>query len=146
MFNSLRLYISMNQAIISSDNGLSHAWWQAIICENAVLLPMGPLGTNCNEIWIKIQQFLFKKNVVKMTPVKWQPYHLGLHMWTIRLPRYLDTSHLLFWIMSFYQRKHVGRALVSKTHFGNILQILHTPMGGVCWKKICSYAINQFWI
>ena len=64
--------------IIGSDNGLSPGRRQAIIWTNAGILLIGPLGTNFSEILIKIVWFLFKKMHLKMLPVKWQPFFLGL--------------------------------------------------------------------
>ena len=43
-----------NLTIIGSDNGLSPGQRQAIIWTNAVILLIGPLGTNFSEILIKI--------------------------------------------------------------------------------------------
>ena len=40
-----RLYASLNQAIIGSDNGLAPGWSQAIIWNNGGILLIGPLGT-----------------------------------------------------------------------------------------------------
>ena len=46
---------------IGSGNDLTPAWCQAIPWTNADLLLNDPLGTNFNEVWIEIQNFLFKK-------------------------------------------------------------------------------------
>ena len=54
------IYVS-NLTIIGSDNGLSPCRRQAIIWTNAGILLIGPLGTNFNEILIKIHTFSFKK-------------------------------------------------------------------------------------
>ena len=48
MHQKIKLYVSVNQAIIGSNNGLSD-WHQAIIWTNAVLLSVRPAGTNFNE-------------------------------------------------------------------------------------------------
>ena len=56
-----RLYPSVNQAIIGSDNGLSAIRCQAIILTNAHLLPIGPQETNFIQILIEIQTFSLKK-------------------------------------------------------------------------------------
>ena len=53
-------YVS-NMTIIGSDNGLSPDRHQAIIWTNDGILLIGPLGTNFNEILIKINTFSFKK-------------------------------------------------------------------------------------
>ena len=49
-----------NLTIIGPDNGLSPDRRQAIIWTNAVILLIGPLGTNFSEILIGIQTFSFK--------------------------------------------------------------------------------------
>ena len=59
-----------------SDNGLSPDRRQAITWTNTDLLSVGPLGTNLNEIWIKIKSFSFMKMHLKMS-VKWQPFCPG---------------------------------------------------------------------
>ena len=53
--------VSVNQAITGSDNGLSSDWCQVIIWTNVSILLIGYLGTNFNEIVIKIHTFSFKK-------------------------------------------------------------------------------------
>ena len=60
--------------IIASDNGLSPGWRQAIFWTNAGILLIGPLGTNFNEILIKIHIFSFKKMHLKMLCAKWRPF------------------------------------------------------------------------
>ena len=52
--------------IIGSDNGLSPCQCQAIIWTNTGILPIRPLGTKCNEIFIKIHAFSFKKLCLKI--------------------------------------------------------------------------------
>ena len=56
--------------IIGSDNGLLPGRCQAIICTNAGILLIGPLGTKFNEILIKIYTFSFKKIHFKMSSGK----------------------------------------------------------------------------
>ena len=56
------------QIIISSDNGLSPGWRQAIIWTNSGILLIGPLGTNFSEMLIEIHTFSFKKIHLKMSP------------------------------------------------------------------------------
>ena len=68
--------------IIGSDNGLSPDRCQAIIWTNDGLLLIGPLGTNFNEILIKILTFLFKKMRLKVSSAKRQPFCLGLNVLT----------------------------------------------------------------
>ena len=76
-----------NLTIIVSDNGLSPGRRQAIICTNAGILLIGPLGTNFSEIQIGIQAFSYKKMHLKMSSVKWRPFWLGLNVlrWTISI-------------------------------------------------------------
>ena len=53
------IYVS-KLSIIGSDNGLSPGWRQALMCTNAGIMLIGPLGTNFSEILIEIQTFSFK--------------------------------------------------------------------------------------
>ena len=60
LFHSFRrvMHICIGNLItMGSDNGLSPSWRQAIIWTNTGILLIGPLGTNFNEIVIKIQTF-----------------------------------------------------------------------------------------
>ena len=78
--------------IIGSDNGLLPDRRQAIIWTNAGIFLIGPLGTNFSEIlieiltfsfkWIlfKTENFLVKKNDLKISSVKWWPHRLGLNL------------------------------------------------------------------
>ena len=66
--------------IMASDNGLSPGRRQAIIWTNAGILLIGPLGTNFNEISIKIHIFFCKKIHLKMSSGKWRPFCLGLNV------------------------------------------------------------------
>ena len=63
-----------NLTIISSDNGLSPGWRQAITWTNAGILLIGALETNVSEILIKICTFSLKKMVLKMSSGKWWPF------------------------------------------------------------------------
>ena len=56
--------------------------WSAIISTNAGILSIGPLGTNFNEVLIKIHTFSFKKIHWKMSSGKWRPFCLGLNVLT----------------------------------------------------------------
>ena len=51
--------------VIGSDNGLAPGRRQTIICTNAGILLIGPVGTNFGEILIGIQTFSFKKMHLK---------------------------------------------------------------------------------
>ena len=54
-----------NLTFNGSDNGLSPGRHQAIICINAGLVLIAPLGTNFSEILIEIQTFLLNKKIWK---------------------------------------------------------------------------------
>ena len=68
--------------IIGSDNGLSPGRRQAIIWNNAGILLIWPLGTNFNEILIKIHTFSINKMHLKMSSAKRRPFCLGLNVLT----------------------------------------------------------------
>ena len=55
------MFASANRVSIGSDNGLSPILRQAIIWASTRLLLIESLGTNFSEIWVKIQNFSFKK-------------------------------------------------------------------------------------
>ena len=70
------------QTIIVSDNGLWPGRCQAIICTNAGMLLIGPLGTNFSEILIEILTFSFTKMRLKVSSAKWRPFCLGLNVFS----------------------------------------------------------------
>ena len=75
------IYASETLSIIGSDNVLPPFRRQAIIWTNAGILLNGLLGTNFNEIVIKIFcTFSFKKMHLKMSSAKWRPFCLGLNV------------------------------------------------------------------
>ena len=85
-----RVYASVNQVSIGSDNGLSPVWRQAIILTNAGLLSIEPLGTNFSYISLKIQYFSFMKMHLKLLSAIWWPFCPGgdelralswIHIW-----------------------------------------------------------------
>ena len=82
-FNSLRQSDAyLHQCIskvtnIGSDNGLSSSRHLAIIWINAEILLIRPLGTNSNEILIKIPNFSFMKMHLKILSAKWRPFCPG---------------------------------------------------------------------
>ena len=90
--------------IIVSDNGLSPGRHQAIICTNAGILSIGPLGTNLSEISITIHIFSFKKMHLKMSSGKWRPFCLGFNVLKVSFafsPRYLHNYGFLIYGASF---------------------------------------------
>ena len=85
-----------NLVIIGSDNGLLPGQCQAITWTNAVILLIGPLGTNFSEILIVIHTFSFKKIYLKMSSGKWRPFCLGLNVlisWQLILWRHMPHLH-----------------------------------------------------
>ena len=73
--------------VIGSDNGLSPCRRQAIIWSSAGILLIGPIGTNFNEIFIKIHTSSFKKIHLKMSSGKWRPFCLGLNVLKERIAK-----------------------------------------------------------
>ena len=77
--------MSLNWVIICSVNGLLPFLSQVIIWINAELLPYYQLDSikhnqsNINEIWIKINQFSFKKIDLNILTAKWWPSCLSLN-------------------------------------------------------------------
>ena len=71
------IYVSANYTIIGSHNDLSPGRRQAIIWTNAGILLIEPLGTNFNEILIRIQTFSSKKMHLKMSSAKRLPFCVG---------------------------------------------------------------------
>ena len=70
---------------IVSDNGMSPDRCHAIIWhEDEVFLMQCP-GPYHSEIWIKIQQCVYKNVTLKMLSVKWQPYFLQQVLKTFHL-------------------------------------------------------------
>ena len=68
------IYIS-KLITIGSDNGLSPGRHQAINWTSAGILSIGPLGTNFNEISIKINFSLtWRKMHLKIASAKWRPF------------------------------------------------------------------------
>ena len=59
---------------IGSDNGLSSHWCQAIIWTNAGISLIWPIGTNFNEMLIKILTFSLKKMLLKIQSAKMCPF------------------------------------------------------------------------
>ena len=69
--------------LVGADNGLSPDRpdrRQAFIWYNSGILSIGCRETNFNEIFIKIQQFSFKKMHLHISSGKWQPFCLSLNV------------------------------------------------------------------
>ena len=81
-----------HKTIIDSDNGLSPGRYRAIIWTNTGILLIGPLGTNVNEILIKIRTFSFKKMLLKMSSAKWRPFCLDINVLSVEVVMTLSGS------------------------------------------------------
>ena len=75
-----RIYASVNWISIGLGNGLSSIRHQATTWTNAYLFSIEPIGTNSSEIWMKIQNFSFKKKHLKTLSVKRRTFCPGLGM------------------------------------------------------------------
>ena len=71
-------YAPVKYSIIVLYHGLSPVRCQAIICNNAGILSIGPQGTNFGEILVEIPTFSFKKMQLEMSSARWRPFRLGL--------------------------------------------------------------------
>ena len=94
------IYASVKYAIIGSDNGLLPDMYGTIIWTNSGTLVISPFGTNFSEIWIKIQQFSYKKMSMNMSSAKW-PFclkHYMLTHWGLVTP-YGDRDLGQHWLM-----------------------------------------------
>ena len=80
--------------VIGSDNGLFPERCQAIICTNAGILLIGPLGTNFNEILSGILTSSLKNIRLKVSPAKWWPFCLSLNVLTFSMLTFLFSWNL----------------------------------------------------
>ena len=74
------VYEPVNDAIITSDNGLSPARRQPIIWTNDDTLSIRPFGTHFNEILFEIQEFSFTKIHLNISSARCRPFCLGLNV------------------------------------------------------------------
>ena len=56
------------------------AWCQAIICTNAGIVLIGPLGIDFNEIFVENNTFSFKKMHLKTSSGKCRPFFVALNV------------------------------------------------------------------
>ena len=73
--------VSLILVIIGRADGFLPVWHQAITWTIADLMPIEPLRTHLNEIWIKLQWFQFKKMHLKLLSAKWQPFCSCPNVW-----------------------------------------------------------------
>ena len=102
---------------------------QAIIWTNARLLLIGTLGTNFNEISIKIYTFSFKKMHLKMS-AKWRQFCLDLNMLTCNfVSSHISENHQIQFaltrvllcenqniIIQTYQKNDISKYIQSLEH------------------------------
>ena len=119
----MRICVS-NLTIIGSDNGLSPDRRQAIICTNAGILLIGPLGTtNFRENLIGFQTFSFYKMHLKMSSAKWPPFCFGLNMLMFLCP--FRSKHIMIeriinkWGISFAKFVRTNNVNIYKLSFEN---------------------------
>ena len=94
-----RIYASVNRVSTGSDNGLVPN----------ISLSIGPLGTDFNEILIKIQNIAFKKMHLKILPVKWAEI----------LSRGNELlNRVRVWMSSYIPCNYGNISLVTVTYFG----------------------------
>ena len=83
-FNSLnwasQICVSKSQAIFGANNGLSPVRRQAFVATSYGVLLFGLSGKKLSEIWMKRQQFSFRKMYMKMPSAKWRPFCLDLNL------------------------------------------------------------------
>ena len=82
-----------NLTIISSDNGLSPGWRQAITWTNVGILLIGPLVTNFSEMLIEIHTFSFKKIHLKMAAILPQPQCVKLKLFIASFGNWAYLDH-----------------------------------------------------
>ena len=110
---------------------------QAIICTNAGILLIGPLGTNFSEILIEIQTFSFTKMHLKMSSAIWRPFCLGLNVLKMYLqieshvPIKHDTTYNTTWysmeiISKSWPYFHIRETLFIIGHIFDVMNIFYT--------------------
>ena len=141
-----QIYI-VNLTIIGSDNGLSPGRRQAIIWTNAVILLIGPLGTNFSEILIGIQTFSFKKMHLKMSSAKWRPFCLGLNVFSWWLNQKKQNFYIQFVYcitclidMEYHSYRRKNPLTIRRTLTPKIKLSLY-------WNKLhVSMEVSMYWL
>ena len=108
---------------IGSDNSSSPGRRQAIIWTNATILLIGSLGTNFNNILIKIPKVSFKKMRSKGPSAKWLPCCRSLNVLTF-------SSSLSLVVSSWYDYK---------------CQLLWMKQWPVC-SRMCLELVKSGWL
>ena len=121
-----RIYASVNQVSVGSDNDLSLGRRQAIIWPNAGILLIGPLGINFSEISFRIQNFSLRKMQLKLSSAKWQPFCPG-------------GDELLCWCPIIWPSHY----FFLKIGYPQMKPIIWTNHELVYWY---TYHLNQSWL
>ena len=103
--------------VIGSDNGFYPHQHQAIIWTIAGILLICPLGTKFSEISIKVLTFSFKKMLLKMLSVKWQPFCLS--------PSVLKIKHVYSKSNQYHIPKEWEATMVSLSNCPSATTCLH---------------------
>ena len=103
--------------IIASDNGLSPGRRQAIIWTSAGILLNRPLGTNFNEMLIKILAFSFMKMRLKVSSAKLRSCCIGLNVLTVK--SCLDVKNFSKACISFHWAKVAALPADRSTNYEN---------------------------
>ena len=151
-------YICVNKlTIIGSENGLPPGRRQAIIWTNAGILLIGPLGTNFNEILIKIQTFSFKKMHLKMSSGKWPQMAscLGLNVLKLQKenPTHLVTQvltlswqHFNSWQPRAHYRDNLGSGELTHWGRGKMAAVFQTTFSNAfSWMKMIEFRFKFHW-
>ena len=128
---------------------------QAIFWTNAGILLIGPLGTNFNEILIKILILSFRKMRLKVSSGKWRPFCLGLnalkleHGWLVSFHNSMFMSSLIHVIsLMLFELIPVGKKYSLLTHWGRekIAAIWQMTLSNAfSWMKIYEFCSRFHW-
>ena len=111
------IYVSSRSSLVQ---------YQAISWTNADLLPVGSLGTQLIEIWIKFQLFSLKMQL-KMSSAEFRPFHSGMNtLWCRSCEKYLNS---LYWNIIF------GNIEISTSAIG------HVSPGLLSWCAIFKLSL-----
>ena len=114
-----------NLTIIGSNNGLLPGRRQAIICTNAGILLIGPLGTNFSEILAKIMTFsfnifiqenVFESVVCEMAAILSRPQCVNWFSKVLR--KWLSITYFIHLNASF--SNHILQKCIRKCHWQNV--------------------------
>ena len=118
--------------IIGSDNGLSPGRRQAIIWTNAGILLIRPLGTNFNEMWIKILTFIIHENafegvVCEMASILFQPQWVNVHYAPLNIHTILIWFTSVLGISYYRQFSNIRRNQSQNINVSSLALLLSLP-------------------